>query len=52
MKISSILLVALAVPTQGFQFMSKWKMPTNDPNEEKIKEKFGDKSEWFSLDFR
>jgi hypothetical protein len=45
MKISCVLLVILAVPCHGFQFMSKWKMPTHDPNQEKIKERFGDKSE-------
>jgi hypothetical protein len=44
MKITSVLLIALAVPCEGFQFMSKWKMPTHDPNQEKIQEKFGDKS--------
>lgn len=44
MKITSILLIALAVPGEGFQFMSKWKMPTHDPNQEKIQEKFGNKS--------
>jgi len=43
MKITSILLFVLAAPCEGFQFMSKWKMPTHDPNQEKIEEKFGDK---------
>ena len=28
----------------GFQFMSKWKMPTHDPNQDIIEEKFGNKS--------
>jgi len=28
---------------QGFQWMSKFKMPTYDPNQERIEEKFGDK---------
>eukprot|EP00522_Entomoneis_paludosa_P007165 CAMPEP_0172448576 /NCGR_PEP_ID=MMETSP1065-20121228/7568_1 /TAXON_ID=265537 /ORGANISM="Amphiprora paludosa, Strain CCMP125" /LENGTH=558 /DNA_ID=CAMNT_0013200123 /DNA_START=107 /DNA_END=1783 /DNA_ORIENTATION=- len=27
----------------AFQFMSKWKMPTHDPYEEEVKNKFGDK---------
>ena len=46
MKVYSVLLVALAVPVQGFQFMSKFKMPTHDPNAERIQEKFGDKSKF------
>jgi hypothetical protein len=29
----------------GFQWMSKFKMPTYDPNAELIEEKFGDRSE-------
>lgn len=46
MKIVSIILfVAVVLPADGFQFMSKWKLPTHDPNREKIEEKFGDKSE-------
>jgi protochlorophyllide reductase len=43
MKTTSLLLIALAVPCQAFQFMSKLKMPSNNPNSEKIQEKFGDK---------
>jgi len=43
MKITTFLFVAVALPCHGFQFMSKWKMPTHDPNREKIQEKFGDK---------
>ena len=45
--ISTLLLIAfLASPSSidGFQFMSKWKMPTHDPNKDIIDEKFGDKS--------
>ncbi len=30
---------------EGFQWMSKFKMPTYDPNAELIAEKFGDRSE-------
>jgi hypothetical protein len=30
--------------TDGFQFMKSWKMPTYDPHEEAIQERFGDKS--------
>ena len=30
--------------SNAFQFMKDWKMPTYDPNEEAVKEKFGDKS--------
>jgi flagellar biosynthesis protein FlhB len=46
MKTTSFLIIAIvAVPCQAFQFMSKLKMPTRDPNAEKIKERFGDKSE-------
>ena len=44
MKITACLLVVLAVPCHTFQFMSKWKMPTHDPNRELIEEKFGNKS--------
>jgi len=45
MKITSLLfVVTLAIPGDGFQFMSKWKMPTHDPNQAKIQEQFGDKS--------
>jgi hypothetical protein len=31
----------------AFQFMKDWKMPTYDPNEEAVKVRFGDKSEFF-----
>jgi hypothetical protein len=34
----------LVVTTNGFQWMSKFKMPTYDPNQEMVQEKFGDKS--------
>jgi hypothetical protein len=45
MKVFAILLVALAAaPSDGFQFMSKWKMPTHDPHQEQVEQKFGDKS--------
>ena len=33
-----------ATTGNAFQFMKDWKMPTYDPNEEAVKEKFGDKS--------
>lgn len=29
---------------EGFQWMSKFKMPTYDPQQDAVKEKFGDKS--------
>lgn len=39
------MLALLALSTcHGFQFMKNWKMPTYDPYEEAVKEKFGDKS--------
>jgi len=44
MKILSVILVSLAIPCEAFQFMSNWKLPTHDPNQEKTQEKFGDKS--------
>lgn len=31
----------------AFQFMKGWKMPTYDPHEEAVKEKFGDKSKLY-----
>jgi hypothetical protein len=41
----SLLLALLALTKcSGFQFMKNWKMPTYDPYEEAVKEKFGDKS--------
>ena len=33
----------------GFKFMSKLKMPTYDPNEELVKEKFGDRSTYIAI---
>jgi len=44
----SLLLVAILAPSstvvvEGFQWMSKFKMPTYDPNAELIAEKFGDR---------
>ena len=38
------LLGLLASSVQAFQFMKGLKMPTYDPHEEAIKERFGDKS--------
>mmetsp|Transcript_33906 Transcript_33906/g.79868 ORF Transcript_33906/g.79868 Transcript_33906/m.79868 type:complete len:577 (+) Transcript_33906:334-2064(+) len=35
--------VTLSSTVEGFQWMSKFKMPTYDPNEELIQEKFGDR---------
>jgi hypothetical protein len=32
------------VSIDAFQFMKDWKLPTYDPNEEAVKDKFGDKS--------
>jgi hypothetical protein len=47
------LLVILALNgSYGFQFMKNWKMPTYDPYEEAVKEKFGDKSEFSSVPVR
>ncbi len=50
--IRSLLLVAVLglsmtphVTVEGFQWMSKFKMPTYDPNAELIEQKFGDRSE-------
>jgi hypothetical protein len=39
-------IAVLQITTMGnaFQFMKDWKMPTYDPNEDAVKEKFGDKS--------
>ena len=50
MNHSSILLTFLVVLTttpmgvSSFQFMKNWKMPTHDPHQEAIEERFGDKS--------
>jgi hypothetical protein len=33
----------------AFQFMKDWKMPTYDPNEDAVKERFGDKSKLLLL---
>jgi protochlorophyllide reductase len=39
-----LLLTTLVLPaSHAFQFMKGWKMPTYDPYEEAVKEKFGDK---------
>lgn len=41
-----VALIGLSVgPSTGFQWMSKFKMPTYDPNAELIEEKFGKRSE-------
>jgi len=37
-------LLATSCVVDGFQFMSKWKMPVHDPHEDAVKDKFGDKS--------
>ena len=34
----------LVSSVQGFEFMKGWKMPTYDPHEQAVKERFGDKS--------
>ena len=40
-----LLVVGLWAPSvNSFQFMKGWKMPTYDPYEEEVKNKFGDKS--------
>ena len=50
MKSSSSSIVAVVATiwfmstAHAFQFMKDWKMPTYDPNEEAVKQKFGDKS--------
>jgi hypothetical protein len=42
-----LLVLALTVGFgQGFQFMSKWKMPTYDPQAEQVQQRFGDKSKF------
>jgi hypothetical protein len=38
------LLLVLLPLCHGFQFMKNFKMPTYDPHEEAVKERFGDKS--------
>ena len=47
--IHTLLLVAAATfsstTVEGFQWMSKFKMPTYNPNEERIAETFGERSE-------
>jgi hypothetical protein len=40
-----VLLLAVIGTTDGFQWMSKFKLPTYDPQQELVQEKFGDKSE-------
>lgn len=52
MKSKAIFLVALVAllnHSNGFQFMSKWKLPTpvDVAQEAAIQEKFGDKSTYF-----
>ena len=44
--LAHLLLVTLLLPcsSSAFQFMSKWKLPTHDPNRERIQDRFGDKS--------
>jgi hypothetical protein len=42
--VTTLLVVALSTTVNSFKFMSKLKMPTYDPNEELVKEKFGDRS--------
>jgi hypothetical protein len=45
--VSVLLLAAIGTTTvDGFQWMSKFKMPTYDPQQELVQEKFGDKSEY------
>ena len=40
-----ILLVSLLLPlVHSFQFMKGWKLPTHDPHQEAVSQKFGDKS--------
>jgi hypothetical protein len=39
----ALLMVSLSV-CHSFQFMKNFKMPTYDPHEEAVKERFGDKS--------
>ena len=42
-----LLFTTLVLPaSNAFQFMKGWKMPTYDPYEEAVKDKFGDKSEY------
>ena len=41
---SMLLLALVALQANAFQWMSKLKMPTYDPQQELIQEKFGDKS--------
>ena len=41
---TSVLLLLLPCGTTAFQFMKGWKMPTVDPHQAEIEERFGDKS--------
>jgi hypothetical protein len=43
-RLGSLLVLLALNGSYGFQFMKSWKMPTYDPYEEAVKEKFGDKS--------
>ena len=42
--VSALTFLMCVTTGNAFQFMKDWKMPTYDPNEEAVKEKFGDKS--------
>jgi hypothetical protein len=43
-KTTILLILSAATTTSAFQWMSKFKMPTYDPQQELVQEKFGDKS--------
>jgi hypothetical protein len=39
-----IVIISTTDVVEGFQWMSKFKMPTYDPQQDAVKDKFGDKS--------
>jgi len=51
MTMKVLLLLSMYVTVgRAFQFMKGWKMPTYDPHEEAVKEKFGDKSTYTAVE--
>jgi hypothetical protein len=44
--VAALTLLTYITTGNAFQFMKDWKVPTYDPNEEAVKEKFGDKSKF------
>ena len=53
MKSTSILwLSLLPCGTNAFQFMKGWKMPTIDPHQAEVEQRFGDKSTFEYISWR